>query len=512
MKRWRLPENWFRDEKLIFEAAVAAAAVIAVLAVVFIYDIMRDSAHVYAYAAREIGNGNFADGWYERVPMLNILLSGGLAALGLEAFRATVVVSSLFYFLTLFPLRRFLEEFLSPSAAAWGCLLFATTPKVIRYSVIGLIDSSRYFFLIAALMYLFRLRARPSRSGGVLFGLSLAGLAVSRGEELFFAVGLLFALPVLTRLEPPYRPLHDGRRRLAVFGLALFVFAAGITPFCAVNAARCGVFITDLRIAEAAFPGRVQRPAGNPWRAVGDGAVSAVEKFFDPVTNVLRGGYELFWVFTVVGTVVLIRRRRWKWGHTLLWGIFLLHTVLYCKVGIAYRYNIYLVPLFMPFTVAGLSFCGEQLVRLKIPPRLVPVLRRLAPVVLVAVLVLQVDNGMKDVFSRDDRGKRIIAQSIRRWGELNMPGRRVRLAATGLVEAVYWSGAYSVFNYGAGYSDLRKFRDFDLLLIEETWLDQIAGRTDLRLVPTPEWESCFGRRPRFRLYRRVDAAGGEKRP
>lgn len=508
MNGWSIPGNWFRDEKLIFRIAVGIALVISLLSIVFTYDIYRDCAHVYAYAAREIGSGNFADGWYSRVPMLNILLSGALAALGVEAFRAAVIVSCGFYFFTLFPLRRFLEDFLSPAAAAWGCLLYAVAPKVIRFSTSGLIDSGRNFFLIAALMYLFRLRERLSRRDGVLFGLSLAGLAVSRGEELPFSVMLLFALPVLTWLEPPRGFCREGQRLLAVFSLALVVFAAGLSPFCLINGCRRGIFVTDLRIAEAMFPDRVARPLSAPESGP-RAEKPPVKKISDSLANVLRGGYELYWGFAAVGAIVLVRRRRWNWRHTLLWCIFLLHTALYFKVGIAYRYSIYLVPLFMPFTMTGVSFCCGQLARLNIPPRIVPLLRPLFPLLLVAVLALQVENGMQNVFSRDDRGKREIAKSIRRWGELNMPGRRVRLAATGMIEAVYWSGAYNVFNYEAGPSDLRHFRDFDLLLIAESRLDEIAGRTDLSPVPTPGWEKWCGSEP-FRLYRRVGAAEREK--
>ena len=373
MKGWKIPGNWFRDEKLIFRISIGIGLLISLLSVVFIYDMYRDCANVYAYAAREIGSGNFSAGWYGRVPMLNILLAAALNFCGVEAFRATVIVSCFFYFVTLFPLRRFLEEFLTPPAAAWGCLLFATTPKIIRYSTPGLIDSCRYFFLIAALMYLFRLRERPSWRGGVFFGLSLAGLAVSRGEELFFAVALLFALPVLTWLKQPRRSFREGRRGFAVFALALFVFAAGISPFCTINACRSGIFITDLRIAEAMFPDCVPHPP--PTSESGKTEVeSPLEQISDSISDVLRGGYELYWGFSIIGVVVLLRRRRWSWEHTLLWGIFLLHTVLYWKVGMTYRYNIYLVPLFMPFTMTGLGFCCGQLARVKIPSRIFPLL------------------------------------------------------------------------------------------------------------------------------------------
>ena len=86
----QVPEKWFRDEKLIFAFSVIIGLSVSLFSLIFIHDIYRDSANVYAYAAREIANGNFAEGWQGRVPMLNILLSAALSFCGVEAFRATV--------------------------------------------------------------------------------------------------------------------------------------------------------------------------------------------------------------------------------------------------------------------------------------------------------------------------------------------------------------------------------------------------------------------------------------
>lgn len=479
------PEKWFRDENLIFSFSVIIGLSISIFSIAFIHDIYRDSANVYAYAAREIANGNFAEGWQGRVPMLNIILSAALSFCGMEAFRATVVVSCLFYLLTLFPLRRFLEHFLPPLQSAWGCLLFITAPKIIRYSVSGLIDSSRYFFLIAALLLLFRLRTRTKYTDALLFGLSLAGLSVSRGEELVFAIGLLFALPLLTLLKKPRPPRGELKPRLAALLLSGVVFLIGIAPFCAVNARYSGVFITDVRIAQAVFPAPEKC---SPKQKIPN--VHRTETMQDHmselVSGTLRGGYEPFCIFALIGILTLLKRREWNWEHTLFAGLYLVHSAIYCKSGFAYRYSIYLIPLFMPVTMTGISFCLETAGRLKLPERLKHQAAWAATAALLVLFGTQIENGLTCVTDRRDVWIREIAAIIRQWGKTHVPDRRLRLAATGLPEAVYWSGAYPVFGYKRGIGSLKETRDFDLLLINETLLDEIAERTDLEPVPVPD--------------------------
>ena len=477
------------NEKLIFYVSLTTGIVLSILSVLFIHDIYRDVANVYAYYAREIARGSFSEGWVPRVPMLNILLAGGITACGLEAYRAAVLVSCLFFVLTLFPLRRFLELFLTPLQSAWGCLLFITAPKIIRFSVSGLLESSRYFFLMTSLLLLFQLREKPRIGKAVLFGLSLAGLSVSRGEELVFAVAILIGLPVLTFLKSPHVFRTEFKKRAAVLGIAAFFFLAAVTPFCAVNACHTGVFITDVRITEAfglKSDWRLQ-----PKTSLED-AGKGGRQFAHAFSSVLRGGYELYWVFSIAGIFLLLRKRNWKWEHTVLIGVFLAHTLIYYVIGSTYRYSLYLIPMFMPFTMTGLGFFCSLPQKMNWPEHFRLTAAASVFVLMCLVFGIQIRNGMEFVFARKDRWIRQVADTIIRWGHQNTPDRRVRVAAFGLGEAVYWSGAYSVFNYKDGFQDMKTFRDFDLLLIPEAHLAEISGCRDLRRISLPEPE----KRPR----------------
>ena len=107
----------------VFRMALGIGFCFSLLALFLPQDIYTDVANVYAYYAREIGYGNFSEGWVSRVPMLNTLLAGGLAFCGMDAFKACILVSCFFYLLTIWVLRRYLEIFITPLQAAWGCFL-----------------------------------------------------------------------------------------------------------------------------------------------------------------------------------------------------------------------------------------------------------------------------------------------------------------------------------------------------------------------------------------------------
>ena len=482
----------------VFRMAVVIGTALSVLSLIFTFDIYRDAAGVYAYFARELGAGNFPGGWVGGIPMLQVALAGAFSFAGVEAFRAHIFLSCLCYVLTLFPLRGFLRQFLTPLQAAWGCVLFVTAPKLIRFSVAGLIDAGRYFFMISALYLLFRLKERLSWRDLVLFGLALAGLALSRCEELFFSLLLLAVLPVISLSRQTLPSPEAWKKRLTALLVAGLVFLAGVTPFCAMNLFRYGAFVTDTRIGEAL--GMVSpRPV---FRHPADAAApSAGETIAVCAGDTLRGGYEPYMAAALLGAVLVIRRRRWDRRHTLLAAIFALHTVVYFKFSYAYRYSIYLVPMLMPLTVAGI--CGLLELYRRCPLR--EEVRRWSDGALflaaAVVLASQVANGMAGVISRKDRGKRALAAYIRQWGERNVPGRRLRLVCTELRETTYWSGAQSVFNYETGERDLRSFRDFDLLVIPESRLPELGDRSGLSELPLPDALSRPDGKERYCLFR-----------
>lgn len=496
--------SFFCSGKLVFRFALLSGIVISLASIVFMHDIYRDVANVYAYYAREISMGSWQDGWVGRVPMLHILLSGFLSKITfLEAYRATIVISSLFYVLTLFPLRRFLERYLTPAWSAWGCVLFIFAPKLIRFSVSGLLDPIRYFFLIAALLYYFRSSDRECKwYEGVLLGLTLAGLAVSRGEELVTALMLLAGFPLFYLLKQRKNLKNvDLKRPLAGFLFATFFFIAGLLPFCYGNWKSYGVFLPDLRLKECIKlqPGEVEemakRSAPEKLSSGKENILprkSRIKNILETFRSTLRGGYELYLFFTLLGAVLLLARRQWSWEFTAFIGLYLVHFIIYERIVNAYRYSLYLIPLFMPFTLIGLRFAGEKgrEFLMKKRPELLQYLPLLLGLGLAFLLFGQTLNGLKCVTDRKDAPYRKAAAFIKEYAKKHFPGRRCRIATFGRsVVTLYWTGAVAVW----GYKDYELYgkeyhrKDFDLLLISRKGQDRIPeGCGKLQEIPTQE--------------------------
>ncbi|MDD2479353.1 MAG: glycosyltransferase family 39 protein [Victivallaceae bacterium] len=119
-------------------------------------DMYRDVANCYAHMTREFGRGNWDEAFASNLPPMNIVLAGLLAMIGVEAYTATMMISGIFYILTIFPLYALLKRFFKPHEAAWGVLFFVLAPKIIRFSGTGLLESGRNFFLVLALLFVFK--------------------------------------------------------------------------------------------------------------------------------------------------------------------------------------------------------------------------------------------------------------------------------------------------------------------------------------------------------------------
>lgn len=482
------------NDKKVFRFALLAGILLSLTSVFFMHDIYRDVANVYAYHAREIGSGNFKAGWVGRVPMLNILLSGLLAKIsGLEAYRACIVISSLFYILTVFPLRRLLERYVSAVWSAWGCVLFVFAPKVIRFSVSGLLESGRYFFLTLAVLYYFRMAEEKfSWRNAVILGTSLAGLSVSRGEAMPIALLMLAGFPVFLLLKQ-WEKLSKGvlPKYLAGWLLAGTIFAIGLFPFCYGNWKFRQAFIPDLRLIQIASSKTdaalfatcpvVQPAAKKPEKN---------SRFIISAGNTLRGAYEPYFFLAVLGMGLLLYRKKWNWDFTLILGLLAVHFVIYYNTVAAYRYSIYLIPLFMPFTLTGvetltsairsrLTGCSATgLTKIKI----------LTGAGIAAVLLLQAINGMACVTDRKDRKIRKAAEFIRTYAAEQFPGRRSRIAAAGCVETIYWSGAVSLWGYWQYElpAEQQFSKDFDLYLQDKSVPGEPPAYCgELQEVPAP---------------------------
>ncbi len=471
------------DPQKIFLLALTTAIFCTGCYTVFFTDIYRDTAGVYAMYSRELAQGNCFAGIVTRAPMLNIVLAGMLGFCGMDTIAALTLVSGAFYIAALFPLRKLLLRNLSPLAAAYGCLLYATAPKLIRFSCAALLESSRSFFLLGAVLGFLNVCEKPGRKNSFLFGICAGFLAASRGEGLPVAVALLLGAFIYGRLFCRTVPW---KRQLAACGFAIFFAILAVIPFCMMNYAKAGYFVTDMRVISIAgiANSQLQAVKGNTATPVQtftsseEGNRNWGEKTLSIFSGMWRGGYELYWILALTGIIVTVKKRSWKNEYLLFAGVALMNILIYFVIVSSYRYYIFMIPLFMEFTVTGAKTLITAAKKYLPVKAMVPLCAGCA-----VVLVLQVANGVSRAFERKSRPEQAVATWIARYHKDKGPGGRLRLLAIKLPEVAYWSDSICVNGYETEYQRPDERCDFDLGVVKVKHLPLLKNRSDIEIIP-----------------------------
>ena len=479
----------------VFMLGLIIAAFCTLSHVFFLSDIFRDTAHVYAVFARAIGEGNWSEGIATKVPMLNISLAGILAGCGLEAVKALSLVAGIFYLLTCFPLRRLLERYVSPAAAAWGCVLYVCAPKMIRFACAPLLESTRIFFLVAAILYFLRCSEEPKLKNMVLFGLSAGFLAVSRAEGAVVSLALLGGYWLFLLL---FRKSAVWKKQFTAMIIAVICAVAAISPFCAMNYSKSGYFTPDARMVDFAKL-QIQKFTGDSTCAVADAQKKSEKstsysndmtekKGFDhDVSCFIRGGYELYIILALLGMILIIKRKQWSTDYWLLVAVSALQCVVYIATISAQRYYLFLIPLFMMFTLAGVAFVRD-LIKKHLPQKL----HIFCLAVCVLILGGQVANGVKRAYSSKGKDLQAAGRWIAEYGKKHFPDRKLIIFAPQMTEVAYWSGAVHTDGYEKKQNDPATFKDFDLAVVHRKKSFNMEKRTDLeRLSDTPHSKNIW---------------------
>ena len=481
----------------------------------------RDTANVYAAMSRSLLSGSYAEAFHPSIPCLNVLFSRLFTLAGMSPDLAMSAVSCVFYVATIPFVYLLLKRFLPAEPSAFGAVLFACAPKVIRFSCAGLLDSGKVLFLVAALYCSCRLIQERFKSYGtaVGFGLALGGLSLARSEGIgnacvLFGCTALFWLWSLWREKrfPSVLPLVT---TLAAWALALLGRAW-------INWRFCGRFIYDGRIHDGLthlFSGlRSESTSVMPVAIAEEIAKSEAagesELFFwqKLIQRNIVGNYEVYFGFAVAGVVLLILARRSpKWR--ILWPdrvvpdfvkcdpyfIVLIVSVV-CNAVIfklshlyAYRYFLLNIPLFMVFTLITCWWIWRWAVKLLPRPLL-----GVGIAAVVAILALQIENGVDNFFSKSTRAtvqSGLVAGDAMR---AEKPDGRVFFWYACI--EWYYSGLKRALPIETPQPDTRAFSDFDFFLVrkdEDTILANVEERSDLREIPLPP-ESTV------RLFRKLE--------
>ena len=496
---------------LLWAALLIGVCITATRLVIYTGIDYRDSANVYSFMARSLAEGEYADAFHPSIPMLNVLFSRVFTVFGMPADQAMSLVSCIFYVATIPFLYLFLKCFVPESLSAFGALLFACAPKIIRFSCTGLIDSGKIFFLVAGLYFSYRMVQSKFRSYGVAvgFGAALGGLSLARSEGIGNA-GVIFGCTVLFWLADVLRE----KRLMPVLPLltTLAVWALTLAGRVWINWHFCGRPVYDERIHVKLLTLLGMHPeAAEQAAASAEPVESNLEIWIELLRKNIVGNYEVYFGLEVLCVVLLVLaarggkwRKLWPDGKVpefFRWQPFFIVPVLSVVFNIlifritnlhAYRYFLMNIPLFMVFNVMACWWIWSWAVRL-LPRPLV-----FAGVAgIIAILFFQVKNGVDNIISED-------ASRNRRFGrEAGAVMRGEKADGTVMFRMAciewYYSGMKRAVPVEARV-DYTTFGDFDFVLVrkdEEDMLPIMERRDDVREIPLPP-ESTL------RLFRKLN--------
>ena len=470
--------------------AVAGSVILSLCHLFFSCHMYRDAANVYAYMARALAEGNYMEAFHDRIPHLTVLFSRVFTLAGVSPEKAVSAVSCLFYILTVPFVYLLVKEFLPEKLAGAGALLFAFAPKVIRFSCTSLIDSGKLLFFTAAVYFGYRLIKNHFRTREAFyFGIALGLLSLVRSEGIGSAASIAASIGIFYIIEAV--------RMKKVFALpALFT---GLFMWIALAASRivvlglfCGKWVYDGRMNDA-FANILGRPDAVPLDTTTEPC-----SWGHMLSQNLRGAYEPYMIFAVIGIIVIFWTLCWKkhpkpefvrWNsfYWVFFALILVNMMIFKVSGwAAYRYFLLNIPLLMVFTLTGLYW-----VWLWIPRKLSQL-----PVILfaAAVLIAQAVNGIELSFDKKSRREHITGLILKK----EFAGMNPRVHFWGFAASPwYYSGAARALPVESRLGNLETFADFDYAVCHKKDYSNmiLEKRSDLQEVALPQ-ESTV------RLYRK----------
>ena len=485
------------SSRQIVGVAVVTGMILMLLHVFFCREMYRDVANCYAYMAREFAAGRFETAFHPSIPPLNVALAGLLAWCGMEAFSATIVVSGMFYVLTVFPLFGVLRRFFPERLAAMGVLLYVCAPKIIRFSTAGLLESGKIFFVVFCLWSLFRLLAQwHSLKNYVWLGIGLGGLSLVRGEGIglaaaLFGCGILSSLLIRKKQQIPWPGL------ILRWVLAGVLWMAVMGPRILSNYSATGYPVPDQRIAVGILQ-RVRLKTVNPDIRQGKPAQNTQRISIGKlIQQNLRGGYEVYMALAGLGLLLLLLSNRfpslWSRGavpefvrfHPEWWillAVFLCNSFIHFISIAAYRYFLVNIPLLMVLTLIGGYWFWAWFSRW--------VAQWILVLLFLGMLALQIINGVENL--KDDSQyrsglwlKEHFSDFFRREGRLPV------VWFSNASPEWFYSGFDRAIPIESGQPDLRKFQKFDLAIArnKDPENDFLRKRPDLTEVKMPSFST-----------------------
>lgn len=490
---------------LIFSAV--SGAVLTLFYMIFLNDIYRDVGNCYATFSRIFAEGGIRESLNPALPVMQILLAGSISALtSLEPLRALILANGIFYVGLIVPLYFFLKRFVSPKLAAWGVFAYIFAPKIIRFSLGGLPEPARNFFLVLSVFFVFSIFDKPKFYKTVLLGLALAGFTLSRSEGILVSlmmIGAMFLFQICMSWKKNRFKALQTAFFCAFFSFLFFLLF--LAPRIYMNFQVTGYPTPDSRldryIHQYITPSRPLwslEEKGKRYTEVSSQRPRKTYTFSKQTKlqfkQLSRGAYELYLVFLALGllsafSVPQIRRHllsgwqpaaspiEFKNEYLYILLLVLMHAVVYFPLQTSYRYYTFAIPLFMPLTLGGLKFVWELGGKFKLQP--------LLAIAVAAVTAVQIVNGLHSLTDQK-KEYRLAGEWIQR--HLGKPGEKLKvLNYHGYV--IYWiNGTVANPYYGGPVTKPEYASDFDIAIVEpdnELIVNVLKSRKDVVEVDQP---------------------------
>jgi hypothetical protein len=389
--------------KTILGLALILAFIISFLHIFLCIDAYTDIAAWYGPLAKAASEGDWQTALAPQVPVLNLVFAGVISGwTGMHPFTGLLFVSCFFYIVSIPVLYYLLKHFLKRGDyAAWGCLMFALAPKIIRFSCTGLLTSSRNFFLIAATAIVVSAIEKTKLWQPLLLGICLAGLALARAEAVIFA-------PLLTLWYGYYiykRLFAENRQKCIVkilthWVVIVIIFFVCISPRLYQMHNTTGVPVLDIRQA-LILSNFVNLEFKNTpdvmLRALQSGSGHEVvktkfDKIWQGVECFVRGAYVPYLLLALIGLFLWWRKEKILPDTAMLISIILVNLMAFLFISNSVRYYTLNLIMLLPFSFVGLKFLWDKLHGKWF---------KIAAALIIAVIAVgQVINGSAKIISR----------------------------------------------------------------------------------------------------------------
>jgi hypothetical protein len=281
-----------------------------------------------------------------------------------------------------------------------------------------------------------------------------------------------------------------------MFLIAIIFTTIAIIPFCALNYSKSGYFVTDARLVGTSkkfyykiFPSAETKVEKNQSKKSANYYTFPKEKLTlsHNISSLLKGAYIPYCILAIIGLFLIIRKKQWKNDYYLLFSVTFLQNFIYFATVCSSRYFLYMVPLFMMFTVTGIDFI-KDFIKKHIPTKTHSI------IVLLCLLVMAFEfcYGLKSAFSRDEIKYKEVGQWIKEYNKKHFPNRKIVVYAPMTIEVAYWSNGINTERYEMPKNDPKTFTGFDIAVVSSKRHYNMKNRKDLELIPnTPHNDSLY---------------------